>query len=309
MAESRLSEAERQREAAIGFAIMVDAAMLAWLFLTVLASGSLTILAELVRGSLMFTLELIAYLTMRRVHRGRFHAFDYGPGKVEQVANIGIAGGMLVGGIWIILAAVQDLIAGGSAHSEFGLALAAAFAAVNLYVNFLAWYRVREASKLERSVILEAQLRARWAKALTSIVVFVVLSLAHIVRDTLLVTVLDVIGAVVVSYYMVSISLDMLREALADLLDRTLDEEAQLEIIRALVDQESDFLHFDGLRTRRAGNHVHIEVALGFDDSLPLGEVDRRRRLIEARLAEAFDKADVVVRVSGIGTDLGTATA
>lgn len=299
MAESALSEAERQREAAIGFAIAVDAVMLAWLAATAVASGSLTILAELVRGSLMFSLEAIAFLTMRRVHRGRFHAYDYGSGKVEQMANIGIAGSMLVGGLWIVLSAIQDAVSGGGSHSDLGLALAAVFAAVNLYVNFLAWYRVREAARPERSVILEAQLRARWSKALTSIVVFAVLTLAHLVRDHLLVTWLDVVGALVVSYYMVTISLDMLREAVADLLDRTLDEEAQMKIIRALVDEEGAYLHFEGLRSRRAGDHVHIEVALGFDAALPLGEIDRRRRRIEARLASAFEKADVVVRVAG----------
>ncbi|MEQ8650854.1 MAG: cation transporter [Kiloniellales bacterium] len=290
----------RAREKAIRFAIIVDSVMLTALVLTALASGSLTILAELVRGSLMFTLELIAYLTMCRVHRGRFHAFDYGSGKVEQVANIGIAGGMLIGGVWIVLSALSNAVSGGEFLSSFGLALAAVFAAVNLYVNALAWYEVSKAARLERSVILEAQLRARWAKALTSVVVFVVLTLAVLARDRLVVTWLDVIGALVVAYYMISVSLDMLRESLIDVLDRSLDEEAQLKIIQALVDVADDYDHYDALRTRRAGNQVFIDVALGFDDALALGEVDKRRRRIEERLKDCVSGADVVVRVAGL---------
>ncbi len=301
MARDALSHSALERERAIGFAIIVDAFMLAALFLTAIASGSLTILAETVRGTLMFTLELIAYLTMRRVHRGRFHAFDYGSGKVEQIANIGIAGGMLIGGIWIVASAIDNAISGGEILSTFGLALAAVFAAVNLYVNFLAWYRVRQAARLERSVILEAQLRARWAKALTSIVVFVVLTLAVFAQDRMIVTWLDVIGALVVSYYMVSVSLDMLREALIDIVDRTLDEEAQLKILRALVDVADDYDHYEDLRTRRAGNQVFIDVALGFDERLTLSEVDVRRRRIEDRLKAAIEGADVVIRVAGAG--------
>ncbi len=300
MADKGIGTNALAREGAIRFAIIVDSFMLAALVLTALASGSLTILAETVRGSMMFTLELIAFFTMCRVHRGRFHGFDYGSGKVEQIANIGIAGGMLIGGFWIVLSALGNALSGGNFLSSFGLALAAVFAAVNLYVNAIAWYKVRLAARLERSVILEAQLQARWAKALTSVVVFLVLTLAVLAQDRLIVTWLDVIGALVVAYYMVGVSLNMLRESLIDVLDRSLDEAAQLKIIQALVDVSDDYDHYDGLRTRRAGNQVFIDVALGFDDKLTLGEVDLRRRRIEGRLKECVGGADVVVRVAGL---------
>ncbi len=299
MDESDLTHGAREREGAIGFALLVDSFMLIALFIIAVASGSLTIVAETVRGSLMFSLELIAYLTMRRVHRGRFHAFDYGSGKVEQIANIGIAGGMLIGGLWIVVSAIDNAVSGGDPLSSFGLALAAVFSVVNLYVNFLAWYRVRQAARLESSVILEGQLKARWAKALTSIVVFVALTLAVYAEDHLIVTWLDVIGALVVSYYMIGVSLDMLRESVADIIDRSLDEEAQIKIVQALVEVADQFDHYNALRTRRAGDQVFIDLSLGFDDSLSLAEVDRRRQRIESRLRETFEGADVVVRVAG----------
>ncbi len=244
----------------------------------------------------MFSLEVIAYVTICWVHRGHFNTFDYGSGKVEQIANIGIAGGMLVGSLRIVLSALDSALSGGELLSSFGLALAA----VNLYVNFLAWYRVRLAARLEHSVILEAQRKARWTKALTSIIVFAVLTLAVFAGDRLVVTWLDVIGAQVVAYYMVAVSLDMLREAMVDILDRSLDEAAQMEIVKALVDASDDYNHYGDLRKRRAGNQVFIDVALGFDDRLSLAEVDRRRRRIEAQLRDSFAGADVIVRVAGV---------
>ncbi|MEO1193122.1 MAG: cation diffusion facilitator family transporter [Pseudomonadota bacterium] len=298
MASTTLSNAEQQRESAISFALLVDSGLFILLILVALASGSLTILAELVRGGLMFLLEIIAFITLRRVHRGRFHSYDYGSGKVEQLANIGVGLGLLIGGLWIISSGLASALSGGSPHTSFGLALAACFAAINLYVNVLAWQKVRAAIALEPSIILEGQLQARWAKVLTSIVVFLVLTLAVLARDPLIVTWLDAIGALVVSYYMVSIALDLLRDGFVDIADRSLDEVSQMEIVKALVDNYDDYERFDGVRTRRAGDRIFVEVSLGFDAALSLQEVDARRIRIEERLRDAFPCADILLRIS-----------
>ncbi len=52
MEETTLSHSAVERERAIRFAIIIDAFMLAALFATAIASGSLTSLAETVRGTL-----------------------------------------------------------------------------------------------------------------------------------------------------------------------------------------------------------------------------------------------------------------
>src|SRR6185295_6184031 len=61
----------------------------------------------------------------------------------------------------------------------------------------------------------------------------------------------------------------------SDLLDRALDESLQLLIMRDLAAFYDDYVAFHGLRSRRAGKHIYIDIFLEFDGTHPMGEVQK----------------------------------
>ncbi len=63
--------------------------------------------------------------------------------------------------------------------------------------------------------------------------------------------------------------------SLGDLLDRTLDESLQLIIVRALARHFDEYAGFHGLRSRRSGRDVYIEIFLEFDGTRPMSDVQR----------------------------------
>eukprot|EP00825_Cyclidium_porcatum_P033870 TRINITY_DN357_c0_g1_i4.p9 TRINITY_DN357_c0_g1~~TRINITY_DN357_c0_g1_i4.p9 ORF type:complete len:167 (-),score=9.03 TRINITY_DN357_c0_g1_i4:3806-4306(-) len=61
--------------------------------------------------------------------------------------------------------------------------------------------------------------------------------------------------------------------SLPDLFDKTLDEELQLVILRELSSSFDRYHEFHGVRSRRSGSRIYIEIFLGFDPEQKMGDV------------------------------------
>ena len=73
-------------------------------------SGSLTLLADAMRGCLLTLTELFAYVVMRRIHRGRLPSYQYGSGKIESVLNLLIGIALVLSSIWIFALGVLSTL-------------------------------------------------------------------------------------------------------------------------------------------------------------------------------------------------------
>src|SRR5262245_65387971 len=122
---------QHAKERSIFWAILADAVIIAAMVQVSLFGGSFTMFAEALRASLMLAIEIFSLIVMRRIHRGVLTGFEFGAGKLEQVASLSIAVGMFGGAIWIAFG-VLDIIAGERPlGTPFGLALAAMLGALN----------------------------------------------------------------------------------------------------------------------------------------------------------------------------------
>lgn len=294
-AHAKLTADQRSKEQAILFALIADSAILLVITVVALLGGSLTLLAESVRGALMDAIEGFALLVMRRIHRGRLDGFEFGSGKLEQVANLAIAAGMLAGAIWIALGAVALATGGRPIGTPFGLALAAIVGALNTYINLIAWDAVRRAARGENSLIMRGQLTARNVKLVSSLVVQLSLTVAAVSTDDVVIAWADAAGALFVVGFIVVTALGMLRAGFPDLVDRAVEETVQQAINRALVRHFDEYARFDRIRSRRSGRQVFIEVALGFDGALTMAEVTRRVAALTATMRGEIADADIVV--------------
>lgn len=286
---------QHAKERSIFLAILADSAIVAAMIQIGLFGGSFTILAEAVRASLMLVIEIFSLVVMRRIHRGVLSGFEFGHGKLEQVASLSIAAGMLGGAVWISFG-VLDIIAGAKPlGTPFGLALAAMLGAVNTCVNVITWDAMRRAARSGGSVIMSAQLRARVVKLFSSLFVQATMTVAAVSLNDVIVSWADAIGSAFVAGFMVINAVEMMRSGLTDLLDRTVEEEIQIAVNRALVRHFKDYDRLDRVRSRRAGERVFIEIALGFDGNLALDEADRRVEALKITLNEEIRRADISI--------------
>ena len=298
VAQWPITREQRTREQAILFALIADVAILLVMTVVGLLGGSLTMMAESVRAWLMDAIEGFALVVMRRIHRGKLVGFEFGPGKLEQVANLAIAAGMLGGGVWIALGALALATGERPIGTPFGLALAAIVGAVNTSINLIAWDAVRRAARGEKSLIMQGQLTSRNVKLVSSLVVQLSLTVAAVSTDDVVAACADAAGALFVVAFIVVTAVGMLRDGFPDIIDHALEETVQQAINRALACHFGDYDRFDGVRSRRSGRHVFIEVALGFDSGLTMGEVTRRSAALSATMRSEIADADIAILAS-----------
>ena len=292
---SPITPQQESEERSLRFALVADGLILTLLVVVGVIGGSLTIIAEAIRGILMTAIEFFAFLVVRRIHRGVLADLEYGTGKLEQIANLAIGIGMLGGSIWIVSKAFA-IVAGESAvGTPIGLALAAIAGALNLYVNILAWDGMRRAARAESSLVMLAQLKARVVKLVSSLVVLVTMTVAALSSDDVVVAWADAIGSLFVAVFIFVNAVGMLRSGLPDLLDRSAGPQVRASVERALASHAGDYGRLHRLRSRRSGRVVFIELALGFEPGLTIAEVNRRIEALKELLRREIEHADISV--------------
>lgn len=254
-----LDARQRQRERALLLAAILDGFIGLLLLVVGVAAGSLTCFAESLRGNMMWTIDVVSLAVIRHLHRGRLTGFDFGTGKIEQLCCIAIACGLAVGAGWVAYDAVMLIAAGESTASPLGLRLAAVVGAVNVFINFVAFDKVRQAARGRPSSIMEAQVRARRARLVASLIVQATMTGAAVALDPLVVAWLDAGGALLVSAIMCRAALALLRESVPDLLDRSAGHLAGAALAEASAALPSGFF-LESYRSRGTVRALRLEV-------------------------------------------------
>jgi ferrous-iron efflux pump FieF len=293
--DPRITPEQQAEESSVQFGLVADSGVLVVLLLSGILGGSLTILAEAIRGSLMGLTEIFSLVVMRRIHRGQLADLEFGTGKLEQVANTVIGAAMLGGAVWIAIRALTVLVGERAVGAPFGLAMAAIAGALNAYCNLLAWVRMRRALRAESSLVMVGQLRARTVKLASSLFVLATMTLAALAMDEEVAAWADVIGSLFVAAFIAANALDMLASGLADLLDRSAGRAVRDAIDRALARHAGDFGQVARVRSRRSGRVVFIELALRFDPGLSIAEVNRRIDALKLSLGGEIEHSEISV--------------
>lgn len=288
-----LTPEQQHREQSLLLSAILDASMVA-LFSIGLLGGSLTVLAELLRGVPAWLLDIFALVIVRRIHRGVLADLEYGSGKLEQVAGVAVGLGMLFAAAWIALDALA-LVAGAlPVGTPLGFAAAAACGMVNLLCNVVAWDSVRRVAG-GGSPVMQAQLTSRVVKLVSSLIVQVTLTIAALSTDPVVIAWADGIGALLVAGYITASAAGLLRAALPDLIDRSAGRET-LEIVAAALARHGD----EGwqarrVRTRRSGPITFVELTLAFAAVTRVRDIEPRVQALKEEIAAALGEAEVLV--------------
>ena len=96
-------------------------------------------------------------------------------------------------------------------------------------------------------------------------------------------TVLDPVASVVVGLFIVKVSIELLRRGIGDLMEQSLPDEVEEEILRLAGSVDGVTMPHD-LRTRRLGNHYAIELHILMDPDITLREAHDEASEVEALL-------------------------
>ncbi|MDO5396185.1 MAG: cation diffusion facilitator family transporter [Bacteroidales bacterium] len=271
---------------------LVNLLLLAFKFFAGIVGKSSAMLADAVHSLSDFITDIIVILFVKVSAKSQDEGHDYGHGKYETLATA-IVGVLLllvgVGVFWNGASLVFRFLHGEALPEPGMLALVAALVSIALK-ELLYRYTVRMGRKLDSPVVVANAWHHR-SDALSSVGTTTGIGGAVLLGHSW--RVLDPIAAIIVSFLIMKVSIQMLVPCVEELLEKSLPKETEdeiLDIIRSLPEVSSPH----NLRTRRIGSYCSIEVHVRMDGNISLEEAHQTATRLENKLKKRFGQKSFV---------------
>jgi divalent metal cation (Fe/Co/Zn/Cd) transporter len=135
------------------------------------------------------------------------------------------------------------------------------------------WRKNYRLAQIEPTPIMEAQWRLRRAKTFSDLLILLALVLSVLLVGYPGAEYIDPAFSIIIIGFLLLAGYREISSSLPDLFDKTLEEELQIIILRELTSTFDKYHYFHGVRSRRSGSNIYIEIFLGFDPELKMGTV------------------------------------
>jgi cation diffusion facilitator family transporter len=280
------------RAAAVSVAASVGVLVLK--FVAYQITGSVAILSDAAESVVNVVAANVALISLVVAVQPPDATHQYGHGKAEFVSSATEGVLIFVGGVWILIAAVQRLITPVPLHMlDTGIGvLAVATVANSLTASYLT-----RVSRRARSAALEAEARHLQADVLTSVAVLVGLGLVWLTGRQWL----DGLLGAVVAVNILQIGVGVSRRAISGLMDSSLPEDEEARIRKVLDAHRDEILDYHALRDRRIGTERFVDLHLVLHRTLSVGQAHALCDHLEAHIREELPETDITIHVEPCG--------
>ena len=282
---------ENQREKEIYKVTIVGAlanvTLLIFKFVAGIISNSAAMIADAVHSLSDFITDVVVIVFVKISSKPQDKSHDYGHGKFETLATLIIGLALLFVGLMILYngasATYRCIWLGEELHRPGMIAFWAAIFSIILK-EAVYQYTVFKGRNLNSQAVIANAWHHR-SDAFSSIGTAVGIGGAIFLGDKWVV--LDPIAAIVVSVFIINVSLKIIIKSINELLEKSLPDEIENEIIK--VAESFDMVKdVHDLRTRRIGNNIAIEMHLLMDGNLSLQCTHNTTELIESELRKKY---------------------
>ncbi len=229
-----------------------------------LFSGSMLLLSDLPDYARSIFTSFIGWRILRSIRQGRLHGFDYGTDKLQTLG--GIVGSLSYIAALLVLAGLSiSRLINPEALDETFVGVGAALQFAEFVVMAWFWRRNLKLARRQYSSVMEMQWRSNRADALAALAVCSAIVLALVLRDYSWSVYIDPLLALAFVSYAAASFVPVIAAGINEILDKTLQENVQLQIDRRLAEHFDGYEGFHGVRSRRAGGKVFVEIGLSFD--------------------------------------------
>lgn len=226
----------------------------------------------------------IAFLGVRLSQKAADKEHPYGHERLECAASLLLGVILLITGLGIGKTGLEKIFADGYGTPAIPGAIALVAAIVSIISKeAMYWYTRHYASVLDSPAFMADAWHHR-SDAFSSVG-----SLIGIAGAMLGFPVMDSIASVVICLFILKVSCDILKDAIAKMLDTSCGEDYE-KTLTAYIAAQEDVVQVDMLHSRMFGNKAYIELELQVDGNLPLREAhaiaERIHDSVEAHFSE-----------------------
>ena len=255
-------------------------------FIAGILGHSAAMIADAVHSLSDFATDIVVHIFTRISNKPQDKNHDYGHGKYETLATaiIGIVLFAVGAGIcWNGLRAIQTVWQGGRLPVPGMLAFAGAIISI-VSKELIYRYTIHVGRKINSSAVIANAWHHR-SDAFSSIGTAMGIGGAIALGESW--SVLDPMAAVIVSFFIMKVSVQLLKPCVDELTEKSLPDEIEKEIC-LIAENTPGVSAIHNLRTRRIGNHYAIEMHVRMDGHLTLYEAHAKASVIENKLKEKY---------------------
>lgn len=246
----------------------VNVVLLVFKFVAGFLGNSAAMVADAVHSLSDFVTDVIVLVFVHISGKPKDKSHDYGHGKYETLAMTIIGFALLAVAIGIVYGGASKIWGwwnGQQLEAPGMLALWAALLSI-LLKEAVYRYTMVVAHQVD-SQALEANAWHHRSDALSSIGTAIGIGGAIFLGQRW--TVLDPVASVIVGFFIIRVSLELLRRGIGDLMEQSLPDEVETEILQLAASVDGVISPHD-LRTRRIGSHYAIELHILMPGDVPL---------------------------------------
>ena len=264
----------------------VNVILLIFKFVAGIVGNSAAMLADAIHSLSDFVTDLVVLIFVRISGKPKDVSHDYGHGKYETLAMtiigillLAVAIGIVYGGIMKIVAWVSGQQLESPGMLAFGAALFSIVLKEAVYR-----YSMIKARQLNSQAV-EANAWHHRSDAFSSLGTAIGIGGAIFLGQRW--TVLDPMASVIVGLFLVKVSFNLLRNGIGDLMEQSLPDEVEQEILRLAASVPGVAEPHD-LRTRRIGNHYAIELHILMNGNILLRDAHDKASEVEDLLRSHY---------------------
>jgi ferrous-iron efflux pump FieF len=276
------------------FAGLLDAILTTTAFLL---ANSGVLLADFLKTSIELIAITLSWVAIRRVNRGGGKKFEYGLGKLENISSLFVGLVMLLSFLIITGNSVHSIIVPGHIQG-IGLWISIGSQVVYLGINGGLWLKNRRLSKTAPSPLMDSQTKLFLTRFIGNAFIMLSLGLSMALSRYGWSDYIDPAASMVIALSILSATLGIFSSSLYDLLDRTLEEERQIVILAELARHFNDYDELHGIRSRRSGAQVYVEIFLEFDPEKKVSEIQKVIDTIRHDIEQQLQGSSVTIALT-----------
>ena len=265
---------------------VINVVLLLFKFVAGIIGHSAAMLADAVHSLSDFVTDVIVLVFIHISGKPQDKSHDYGHGKYETLAMTLIGVALLLVALGILNSGAMKIklwLDGEQLEAPGTIALWAALLSVVLKEGVYRYSMIK--ARQLNSPAVEANAWHHRSDALSSIGTAIGIGGAIFLGQRW--TVLDPIASVIVGVFIVKVSISLLRRGIGDLLEQSLPDTVEEEILQLVAALPGVSKPHD-LRTRRIGNHYAIELHILMDGNITLSEAHDKASEVEETLKSHY---------------------
>lgn len=257
----------------------VNVVLLVFKFVAGILGHSAAMVADAVHSLSDFVTDVIVMVFVHISGKPKDKSHDYGHGKYETLAMTIIGFALLAVAIGIVYGGFTKIWGWWNGQQLEAPGMLALWAALLSILLKEAVYRyTMVVAHQVGSQALEANAWHHRSDALSSIGTAIGIGGAIFLGQRW--TVLDPVASVIVGFFIIKVSIELLRRGIGDLMEQSLPDEIETEILQLAASVDGVVDPHD-LRTRRIGSHYAIELHILMPGDIPLRQAHDKASEIE----------------------------